>query len=194
MRKLRCICVFCGSVFGARPGYVEAAHRFGSELATRRIGLVYGGASIGLMGALADAVLDGGGTVDGVIPRALVEREVGHPGLTRLHVVETMHERKALMSELSDAFVALPGGMGTIDELAEAFTWAQLGIHDKPCGLLDAEGYFDALLEFLDRAVEDGFLPTAHRALLLVDTDPGSLLEALAAAEPLPHKFATPTP
>jgi uncharacterized protein (TIGR00730 family) len=188
------VCVFCGSSPGARPEYAKAAGLLGCSLAQRGIGLVYGGASIGLMGVLADTVLAGGGTVDGVIPRALVDREIAHSGLTRLHVVETMHERKALMNELSDAFVALPGGMGTLDELAEAFTWAQLGIHAKPCALLDAAGYFDAFLVFLDRAVEDGFLWAAHRERLLVDVEADSLLDRLAAARPLTDKFAAAPP
>lgn len=194
MRSLARVCVFCGSSPGARPAYLNAARRLGRTLAQREIGLVYGGADIGLMGAIADAVLEAGGTVDGVIPRSLVDREIAHQGVTRLHIVETMHERKALMSDLADAFAALPGGMGTLDELAEAITWGQLGIHDKPCGLLDVDGYFDGFLAFLDRAVEDGFLAPAYRTRLVVASDPDELLDGLAAAKPLPDKFAGTPP
>lgn len=177
---MRRVCVFCGSSSGGRPAYAGAARALGVELVHRGAGLVYGGASVGLMGALADAVLERGGEVVGVIPRALVERELAHPGLTELRVVETMHERKAAMSELADGFVALPGGMGTLDELAEAITWGQLGIHAKPCGLLDVEGYFEPLLAFADRAVAEGFLRAEHRAALSVSREPGELLELMA--------------
>ncbi len=159
--------------------YASAARDLATELVRREIGLVYGGAAVGLMGVLADAVLERGGEVVGVIPRGLVERELAHPGLTALRVVETMHERKALMSELADGFVALPGGMGTLDELAEAITWGQLGIHEKPCGLLDIDGYFVPLLAFADHAVTEGFLRPEHRAALSAATDPGELLELM---------------
>jgi uncharacterized protein (TIGR00730 family) len=150
-------------------------------MVSRGIGLVYGGGSVGLMGLLADAVLAGGGMVDGVIPRRLARKEIAHAGLTRLHRVGSMHERKALMADLSDAFVALPGGMGTLEELAEILTWAQLGLHRKPCALLDVEGYWRPLVAFFDHAVEEGFLRPGHRALLLVETDPEALLDRLAA-------------
>jgi uncharacterized protein (TIGR00730 family) len=152
------------------------AERLGQTLAARQLGLVYGGASVGLMGTLANAVLEGGGQVIGVIPKPLVAKEIGHPGLTELRVVESMHERKALMSDLADAFIALPGGMGTLEELAEVCTWAQLGLHDKPCGLLDVGGYYDHLVAFLDRAVADRFLHPEHRASILVANEPEELL------------------
>lgn len=177
---MRRVCVFCGSSAGRRPAYAGAARALGVELVRRGAGLVYGGASVGLMGVLADAVLERGGEAIGVIPRALVERELAHPGLTALHVVETMHERKTLMSELADGFIALPGGMGTLDELAEAITWGQLGIHAKPCGLLDVHGYFGPLLAFADHAVAEGFLRPEHRAAVSVTTDPGELLELMS--------------
>ena len=173
-------CVFCGSSAGRQPAYAAAARALAAELTRRGIGLVYGGAAVGLMGVLADAVLERDGEAVGVIPRGLVERELAHPGLTELHVVETMHERKALMSELAAGFVALPGGMGTLDELAEAITWGQLGIHAKPCGLLDVDGYFGPLLAFADHAVAEGFLRPEHRAAISVATDPGELLELMS--------------
>ena len=152
------ICVFCGSSPGARAIYRETAVEVGRTLAQRGIGVVYGGGNVGLMGAVADAALAAGGEVIGVIPRRLAEREVAHDGLTQLHVVETMHERKALMTEFSDAFLTLPGGFGTLDELFEAITWRQLGFHDKPCGVLDVDGYFAGLRAFVERAVSDGFI------------------------------------
>lgn len=178
------VCVFCGSSPGADPAYVRGAQRLGRVLAGSGIRLVYGGASVGVMGALADAVLAEGGEAIGVIPRGLQQREVGHPGLSELHVVESMHERKARMAELADAFLALPGGLGTLEELFEVWTWAQLGIHAKPCGLLNVRGYFDPLLGFLDQAVSEGFVPAAHRAMLQVDTDPGALLARLRGFRP----------
>jgi uncharacterized protein (TIGR00730 family) len=159
------LCVFCGSRTGARPAFVEAATALGKELAARRVGLVYGGASIGVMGALADAVLGGEGEVIGVIPHGVFDREVAHTGLTELHVVHSMHARKALMAEKSDAFLALPGGLGTFDELFEALTWKQIGIHDKPIGLLDVDGYFSDLQRLIQRAVDDGFLDRAPLAI-----------------------------
>jgi len=175
------VCVFCGSSAGRRASYREAAQRLGQNLARRGIGLVYGGGSVGLMGLLADAVLASGGTVDGVIPRRLARKEIAHAGLSRLHRVGSMHERKALMADLSDAFVALPGGMGTLEELAEILTWSQLGLHRKPCALLDVEGYWRPLVAFFDHAVEEGFLRPGDRAILLVETDPEVLLDRLAA-------------
>jgi uncharacterized protein (TIGR00730 family) len=197
MSSLRRVAVFCGSSLGNRAVYANAARRFGDALARREIGLVYGGAGVGLMGTLADTVAAAGGSVVGVIPRALVEREIAHETLTDLRVVESMHERKALMSELSDAFVALPGGMGTLDELADAVTWHQLGIHAKPCGLLDGEGYFTRFVEFLEHATAEGFLRTGDRDSLLVDADPHDLLDRLVNAEPRATKWLlreTPRP
>ncbi len=175
----RRLCVFCGSGLGARAAYRDAACRLGELICDRGLVLVYGGANAGLMGILADTVLRGGGKVIGVIPEGLLASEVTHPGLTELHRVGSMHERKALMMELSDAFVALPGGYGTLDELTEAVTWAQLRLHDKPCGLLNVEGFFDPLIAYLDRAVREGFLKLRHRALVTHDSDPGRLLDRL---------------
>lgn len=182
--KIERVCVFCGSNPGLRPVYAEAARALGATLAERGMGLVYGGARVGLMGAVADTVLAGGGEAIGVIPHALVAREVAHSGLTELHVVNSMHERKALMADLAGAFIALPGGYGTLDELCEILTWSQLGLHPKPVGLLNVDGYFDPLLALFDRAVEEGFLPIAHRGLALADTDPERLLDRFAAYEP----------
>jgi uncharacterized protein (TIGR00730 family) len=173
------LCVFCGSSPGLRPAYLESARTVGRLLAERRIGLVFGGGRVGLMGALADAALEAGGEAIGVIPRILEVREVAHSGLTKLHVVETMHERKALMTEYADAFLALPGGYGTLDELFEAITWRQLGYHDKPSGLLDVDGYYEGLVEFLKRAGGDAFVHDAEWATLAVDTDPTRLIDAL---------------
>lgn len=181
---MRRLCVFCGSSRGQRPAYAEAARRLGLALAGRGLDLVYGGGHIGLMGVVADAVLEAGGKVYGVIPRSMVERELAHRGLTELHVVETMHRRKALMADLADAFAALPGGFGTADELFEILTWAQLGLHPKPVGLLDVEGFFGPLLAWLDRAVADGFLRPAHRELLHVAREPEELVEMLLKAQP----------
>ena len=179
------ICVFAGSSAGARPDYVTAAAELGRVLAARSIGLVYGGARVGLMGAVADAVLAGGGEVTGVIPRALVEKEVAHSGLTDLRVVTSMHQRKALMADLSDAFIALPGGWGTLDEMFEILTWAQLGLHRKPCGLLNALGYFERLLSFLDHTMEQGFVRREYGSLLSVAHAPASLLDALQSQTPV---------
>ena len=178
------LCVYCGSSIGARTVYADAARDVGRLLAERGIGVVFGGGSVGMMGAVADAVLEAGGEVVGVIPHALAAREVDHPGLTVLHKVDTMHERKALMAELADGFVALPGGLGTLEELMEVWTWAQLGIHRAPVALLNVDGYFDGLLAFVDHAVEEGFVRPGHRGLLLVADTPEALLDALAAWEP----------
>lgn len=180
------ICVFCGSSSGANPRFAELAEQLGGLLAAQGLGLVYGGASVGLMGRLADAALAGGGEVIGVIPQSLVDMEVAHDGLSDLRVVASMHERKAAMADLADAFIALPGGIGTLDELAEVLTWAQLGLHTKPIGLLDANGYFGPLLAFFDRAVRDRFLQPAHRAMLLVEDEPGRLLTAFRSYQPPP--------
>jgi len=181
MTELKRVCVFCGSSAGVRPVYAEAARSVGRLLAERGIGVVYGGGNVGLMGEVADAVLAAGGRVTGVIPRALMEREVGHRGLTELHIVGSMHERKALMVDLADGFVALPGGFGTLDELCEALTWSQLGIHTKPCAVLNVDGYFDALLALFDHATREGFVRDAHRALVLEAAEPAALLDAMAA-------------
>jgi uncharacterized protein (TIGR00730 family) len=170
------ICVFCGSSAGRLPEYRAAAVAFGQLLAREGIGLVYGGAHVGLMGALADTVLACGGEVVGVIPEALEAREIAHQGLSQLHVVGSMHERKARMAELSDAFVALPGGIGTLEELFEVWTWGQLGLHHKPCALLDVAGFYDKLGAFLDFVTEEGFLRQSVRDVLLVDSDPVQLL------------------
>ena len=179
MSELRRVCVYCGSKPGGRPSFTAAAAGFGALLAGRGIGVVYGGASVGLMGAVADAALAAGGEVVGVIPDRLFEGEIAHAGLTQLHVVASMHERKALMSTLADAFVALPGGYGTIEEVVEAVTWTQLGIHDKPVGLLDVDDYFEHLLGFLDRAVADGFVSETNRRLVQADGDAERLLARL---------------
>ena len=185
---LRRLCVFCGSSLGATPAYADAARALAGELAGRAIGLVYGGAHVGLMGVVADACRAAGVEVTGVIPAALVEAEVAHTGLDDLRVVGSMHERKALMAELADGFVALPGGFGTLEEFCEVLTWSQLGLHasPKPCGLLDVAGFFTPLLALFDGAVEQGFIRAEHRGLVLGATEPGRLLDALAAWEPPP--------
>jgi hypothetical protein len=182
MAELRRVCVYCGSSEGDRPAYRRAAEDLATALARRGIGVVYGGASVGLMGAVADAALAAGGEVVGVIPQSLVDREIAHPGVD-LRIVATMHERKALMADLADAFVALPGGAGTLEELFETYTWAQLGMHAKPCALLDVEGYWSGLRGFLDHAAAEGFLRPAHRAMLLAEEDAEALLAAFAAYE-----------
>jgi uncharacterized protein (TIGR00730 family) len=181
---MRRICVFCGSNAGAKPEYGEAARDLGRVLVDRGLALVYGGGKVGLMGILADAVLAGGGEVVGVIPEALMAREVGHAGLTELHVVASMHERKALMADLADGFIALPGGFGTFEEFCEVLTWSQLGFHPKPCGLLNVAGYYDPLLALFDRAVAEGFVPPPHRALVMEETDPARLLDRFAGFRP----------
>jgi uncharacterized protein (TIGR00730 family) len=177
-QRIQTVCVFCGSSPGARPIYVEAARHLGEILAQRGLTLVYGGARVGTMGQLAQAALDAGGHVIGVIPRALVESEVAHSGLPDLRVVDSMHERKALMADLSDAFIALPGGLGTIEEFFEVLCWAQLGLHAKPCGLLNVGGYYDRLTAFLDHSVEEQFVRATHRALVQVEQDAEVLLDA----------------
>ena len=179
---LRSIGVFSGSRCGSRPEYRSAAETLSDELARQHVRLVYGGGDIGLMGVMADRLLAAGGQVVGVIPSCLVAREVAHAGLTQLHVVESMHERKALMADLSEAFIAIPGGFGTLEELFEVVTWRQLAIHTKPCGLLNTAGYFDDLLRFLDRAAADDFIRAEHRGQLIVDDDPARLLARLSAA------------
>jgi len=178
------LCVFCGSSPGTDDLYLETARSLGRLLAKRGITLVYGGGSIGLMGAVANATLRDGGTAVGVIPKTLWDKEVGHRALTDLHIVETMHERKALMAELSDGFLVLPGGIGTLEEFFEVWTWGQLGIHHKPVGVLDVNGYYSGLFGFLDTMVGQGFLKASHRAMVQVSSDPGSLLDGLAAYQP----------
>ena len=180
------ICVFTGSSRGVRPEYLAAATELGRLLAARGIRLVYGGARVGLMGAVADAALRGGGDVIGVIPAALVAKEVAHTGLTDLRIVESMHERKALMADLADAFVALPGGWGTLEEFFEVLTWAQLGLHRKPCGLLNVHGYFDRLLAFLDHTIAEEFVRPQNAALIAVASTPGELLDRLESTQPPP--------
>src|SRR5271169_3957554 len=184
MSTLKRICVFCGSSVGSRPAYAAAARELGRTLAERGLGIVFGGGKVGLMGVLADAALAAGGEAIGVIPEALVAREIGHSGLTKLHVVRSMHERKTLMADLADAFIALPGGYGTFEEFFEAVTWTQLGIHTKPCGLLSAGGYYDALLALLDRAVADGFIQKKNRRLVIDAPDVPTLLQKLEAFRP----------
>ena len=177
---MRRICVFCGSATGNKPVYAKQARRLGEELVRQRLGLVFGGGHIGLMGVLADAVLAGGGEVVGVIPQDLIDRELAHPKVADMRVVQTMHERKALMAELSDAFLALPGGYGTADETFEMLTWAQLKIHHKPIGLLNVDGFFDPLLAWLDRAVADGFIKPRHRNLVRVEAEVARMVASLS--------------
>ena len=187
------ICVFCGSSVGNRPAYREAAGALAQALVRRGLGLVYGGARVGLMGVLADTMLQHRGEVIGVIPQALLDREIAHAGLADLRVVGSMHERKALMVELADGFIALPGGYGTLEEFSEVVTWAQLGLHRKPCGLLDVDGYFDPLLALFDGAVAAGFLRPENRALVLKANDPEMLLDLLASYKPVSvPKWITP--
>lgn len=177
---MRQICVFCGSSFGRDPAYLEAAAATGQELVWSGWGLVYGGGRVGLMGVVADAVMAAGGEVIGVIPEKLATVELLHTGVRQMRVVASMHDRKALMANLSDAFIALPGGYGTLEELFEVITWAQLGMHSKPIGILNTNGYFDALLEFVDRSIKDGFVRPAHRHLFVVSSDPHELLARIA--------------
>jgi uncharacterized protein (TIGR00730 family) len=185
-RTIESLCLFCGSSPGRDDVYLDAARELGRLLASEGIRLVYGGGRVGLMGAAADAALADGGEVIGVIPQALWDREVGHSGLTELHIVQTMHQRKARMVELSDGFAAMPGGIGTLDELFEVWTWGQLGIHGKPFGLLNVHGYFDSLLAFLDHVATERFLPVEHRSLLVTESRPDALLAKLRAFRPPP--------
>jgi uncharacterized protein (TIGR00730 family) len=184
MREPRRVCVYAGSSPGARPEFAASTRALGTLLAQRGIGIVYGGGNVGLMGALADAALAAGGEVIGVIPHALMAKELGHPGVTQLHAVETMHERKARMAAESDAFIALPGGIGTLEELFESLTWLQLGFHAKPVGLLNVCGFYDPLLTFLERMEAERFIRIEHRAMLLVENDPEILLDRLATFTP----------
>jgi uncharacterized protein (TIGR00730 family) len=183
--KLEAVAVYCGSNIGADPAYATAAASLGRLLAERGIRLVYGGGRVGLMGVLADAVLAGGGEAAGVITRALQAKEVAHPALTRLTVVGTMHERKAAMADAAGAFIMLPGGFGTLDEFFEVVSWTQLGIHDKPCGILDVAGYFAPLRTLLDTATKAGFVRPVHRDLVLTESEPGALLDRLTAWTPV---------
>ena len=176
---MKAVCVFCGSNPGVLPEYRATAERLAREIVAADCTLVYGGGRVGLMGVIGDAAMAAGGRVIGVTPRRLVEKEVAHTGLTQLHVVESMHERKAMMAELSDAFIALPGGIGTFEEFFEVLTWSQLGYHSKPCGLLNVAGYDDQLLAFLDHCVAQGFVHARHRAMVLTDTEPARLLDQL---------------
>jgi uncharacterized protein (TIGR00730 family) len=178
------VCVFCGSNRGARREYREAARRMGEAITRRGIALVYGGGNVGLMGDIADTVLEAEGEVIGVIPEALVAREVAHTGLTELRVVGSMHERKAMMADLSDAFIAMPGGFGTFEEFCEVLTWSQLGLHQKPCGLLNISGYYDHLLALFDHAADEQFVPPAHRSLVLEESDPDRLLDLIENFKP----------
>jgi hypothetical protein len=181
------VCVFCGASSGRGTAYLGAARSFGTELARRGLGLVYGGGRVGLMGEVANAALAGGGEAIGVIPQDLVERELAHAGLTQLHVVASLHERKALMAQLADGFVALPGGFGTLDELMEQLTWSQLGLHAKPIGLLDVEGYWRPLIALARHAVEEGFVREPDLRAIAVGDDPGALLDRLGALEHEPR-------
>ena len=180
---MRRVCVFCGSSVGNQPAYAEAAQAMGAVLAKRGVGLVYGGGNVGLMGVVADAVMAHGGEAIGVIPQSLADREIAHGGITQLHVVDSMHARKAMMAELSDAFVAMPGGVGTFEEFFEVVTWTQLGLHRKPCGLLNVQGFYTPLAAFIDQAVSEGFIKPVHRAAIVVDNDPARLLNTLAKVD-----------
>ena len=184
---MRSVCVFCGSSVGSRALYADRAQEFGRAMAARGLELVFGAGHIGLMGVLADAVLATGGRAIGVIPRALADKELAHQKLTRLHVVETMHQRKALMADLADGFAALPGGYGTADEFFEILTWAQLGLHGKPMGLVNVGGFFDPLLAWVDRCLADGFLRPEHRAILQISSDPEGLLDLLERSHAAPQ-------
>ena len=181
---MQAVCVFCGSSVGSRPIYSEASRRLGTVVAERGLRLVYGGGKVGLMGLLADAALAAGGKVTGVIPKALLEKEIGHEGLSNLWVVGSMHERKMLMAELSDGFVALRGGYGTLEEFLEVLSWAQLSIHEKPCALLDVDGFFGPLSSLLDLAVKEGFVHPAHRSLVLTNEHPNTLLDEMECHTP----------
>lgn len=175
--------VFCGSSVGVNPAYADAARTLGTLLASRGIGLVYGGGNVGLMGVIADAALAAGGEVIGVIPQALADREIAHTGVTQLRIVDSMHTRKAMMAELSDAFLAMPGGVGTFEEFFEAITWTQLGLHKKACGLLNVAGFYTPLAVFIDQAVSEGFIRPVHRAAIVVDDNPERLLDTLSTID-----------
>lgn len=196
---MRSVAVFCGSSFGNNPAFTTLAQQLGHAIAERGLSLVYGGGKVGLMGVVADAALDAGGTVIGVIPQQLMDKELGHGGVTELIVTTSMHERKAHMEQEADGFIALPGGFGTLDEFCEILTWAQLGIHRKPCSMLDTpDGFFEQLITFFDHTVDTGFVHQGHRDMILHDTDPGALLDRMASWTPsVPVKWtesATPAP
>lgn len=178
---MRKICVYCGSSPGKSPEYIEAARILGRALVKRDISLVYGGASVGIMGEIADTVLAAGGEVIGIMPQALADKEISHKGLTDLRVVGSMHERKAMMEDISDGFIALPGGLGTLEELFEVLTWSQLGYHRKPCALLNIKGYYDAITQFLDHAVAEGFVKSVHRGMILIEDNSEILLDHMAS-------------
>ena len=184
MTSINSICIYCGSRPGRIDAYSLAARSLAESLVSRNIRLIYGGAGIGIMGKVADHVLKLGGQVIGVIPKALAHKEVAHPHLTELHVTQSMHERKMLMAELSDGFIALPGGIGTLEELFEIWTWAQLGFHHKPCGLLNAAGYYDSLIEFLDHVLAEQFVKPHHRSMLMVESSPNALLDRYVNYQP----------
>lgn len=176
---MEALCVYCGSKNGRQSVYREAARTFGRRMAERNITLVFGAAGIGMMGTVANAVLEAGGRAIGIVPEDLTRQEIPHRDLTELHIVASMHERKAMMEQRADGFTALPGGLGTLEEISEILTWAQLGFHEKPCGLLNVQGYFDPLIDYLDHAVQEGFIEPPHRNLLLVEDDPERLLDRL---------------
>jgi uncharacterized protein (TIGR00730 family) len=187
---MKSICVYCGSNFGERGSYIEAAQDLGVKMAEREITLIYGGGNVGLMGAIADSVLAAGGKAIGVMPQALVDKEVAHTGLSELRVVGSMHERKSLMADLADAFIALPGGLGTLEEFCEVATWTQLGFHNKACGLLNIDGFYDGLLSFLNHATTEKFIRPEHRGIVLTGEDPVELIEKLSQFEvPTVHKW-----
>ena len=187
---MKSVCVYCGSNFGERSSYLKAAQSLGTEIAERGMTLIYGGGNVGLMGAVADSVLATGGKVIGVIPQALVDKEVAHTGLSDLRVVDSMHERKSLMADLSDGFIALPGGLGTLEEFCEVATWTQLGFHKKACGLLNISGFYDGLLSFLNHATKEKFIRPEHRSIILAEEDPVKLIEKLSEFEaPTVHKW-----
>lgn len=188
LKKMKSVCVYCGSSVGALPVYADAARSLAAEMVADNIELVYGGGNVGLMGVIADEVMRLGGKATGVIPRALLDKEVGHHGLTRLHVVKDMHERKAMMADLSDGFIAMPGGIGTLEELFEIFTWAQLGFHTKPLGLLNVAGFYDDLIDFLRHVVTQGFLKTGQASLLMHESNARTLLERFKSFQPRPHE------
>lgn len=178
------VCIFCGSASGAREAYVEAARELGHGLAARGMELVYGGGKVGLMGAVADATLEAGGKVIGIIPKALMDKEIGHKGLTELRVVGSMHERKAMMADLAESFIAMPGGFGTFDEFFEILTWAQLGMHRKPCAVLNTAHYFDPLIALFDQAVNEGFVREIYRNMIVIGEEPGALLDVVKDYQP----------
>jgi uncharacterized protein (TIGR00730 family) len=187
---MKSICVYCGSNFGEWGSYIEAAQDLGVKMAEREITLIYGGGNVGLMGAIADSVLAAGGKAIGVMPQALVDKEVAHTGLSELRVVGSMHERKSLMADLADAFIALPGGLGTLEEFCEVATWTQLGFHNKACGLLNIDGFYDGLLSFLNHATTEKFIRSEHRSIVLSEEDPVELIEKLSQFKvPTVHKW-----